>query len=606
MPPEADGILHPLLTRQMRRLGLAADGAPPGVEAWPALLERVSRSYREADQERYTNERSLELSSQEMQELYANLSVERDRLRSLIAAVGYGLVLLDPQGRVTFANPEAEALLGWSAAELGAQDVFALLEGDAANPEGSLLRDAFVREVIAQGLPARAAEATFARRDGSRVPVSWAMNPFEQNGRVTGAYLIFHDDTHHKRIEDELRRALHDAAAASRAKSEFLDNMSHELRTPMNGVLGTMELLLAMPLPPEQRELVEVAQRSGEGLLQILVDLLDFSKLEAGKMQLEERPYDAGALVAEVAQLLARSAAQKGLELRVRVAPEVPPLLLGDAARTRQIVVNLLGNAIKFTQRGHVAVAASVVEEGATAWFQLEVADTGIGIAPEVQARLFQPFTQADGAMNRRFGGTGLGLAITQRLAEVMHGRVSVTSAPGEGSTFRVQLPLVEAPATAIPVAAPPVAPEPELAGRAPAEHSFAGLRVLVVEDNTVNQRVIRRLLEGFGCEVALANDGVEGVEACGAHAYDVVFMDCQMPNMDGFQATHAIREGEGEGRRVPIVAVTANALAGDRERCLAAGMDDFLTKPIKATGLAAALERWVSHGGDAGEVRAA
>lgn len=515
------------------------------------------------------------------------------RLRAVVTNVPVILFALDRQGVFTFCEGKGLEALGMKPAQVVGHSIRTLdrfFPGIASHFERAISGEPFVALQEVSGLI----------YECQVVPCR------DDKGEVTGLIGIAIDITARKRSEEEAQKAREAAEAASKAKSEFLANMSHEIRTPMNGILGMTELALDTDLTLEQREYLEMVKLSADSLLTIINDILDFSKIEAGKLEMESEPFDLRHLFEITLKPLAIRAQQKGLTLASKIDSQVPEILLGDSGRLRQVLTNLVGNAIKFTEQGSVEVrvkAESLSREQAT--LQIEVVDTGIGIPLGKQQAIFEAFAQADGSTTRKYGGTGLGLTITRKIVEMMGGVIGVESEEGKGSNFYFITPfrvVQEKEATDF---------KPEPAGRN-GDHPAASdsqeegrpIRILLAEDNPANQKLVLYLLQKRGYVVEVASNGhqaLAALEKAGPSGFDLALMDVQMPLMSGLEVTAAVREMEkSSGEHLPIIALTAHAMKGDMERCLKAGMDGYLSKPIQRNELLEMIHRFVPSRHDA------
>jgi two-component system sensor histidine kinase/response regulator len=481
--------------------------------------------------------------------------------------------ITDTQGNITYANQRFCEISGYSREELLGRNHRMLKSGVH---DESVYRELWA--AISRG-ETWVGELCNRARDGHLYWVLATISPVLGSDGLPEQYIAIRADiSRMKEVERDLVKAKEAAESASQAKSEFLANMSHEIRTPMNGVLGMLALTLDTPLSAEQREYLDLARASADSLLHVINDILDFSKIEAGRMDIHPEAISLRELIDELGRLHETRCREKGLDFQVEVDPALPDRLLLDPVRVRQVLTNLLGNAFKFTTRGRIQLAVRRLGYG----IRFAVRDTGIGIAKDKQAHVFEAFTQADGSITRRFGGTGLGLSISNRLVRLMGGLMGMESEAGAGSEFYFLLPICE-----------PRTDERDAGQAEPGDDAERrALRILLAEDNLINQKLAVTLLSREGHRVDVVGDGMAALEAVSATPFDVVLMDMQMPVLDGVGATRAIRAREAAGTRVPIVALTANAYEEDRDICLAAGMDGFISKPFKRDELMKAIDQ--------------
>lgn len=526
--------------------------------------------------------------------------IERDKLtrdvrsarRTMDSILAFSLDIIctvDRKARIVRISKACEKILGYHAEELAGRS---LLEMIHPQDRESAAR---MHKKILEGSSQSGLMRRWIRKNGTIIPLVWSAN-WDKDEQIM--VCIGRDVSEMRKANGELKAANKAAKKANAAKTEFLANMNHEIRTPMNGVLGMTSLLRETALNSEQREFVEIIRRSGEMLLTIINDILDFSKIEAGKMIFENVEFNLLGTLANCAELLGATSQQRNVLLSLEIAPDVPAYLTGDAGRLQQVLTNLLSNAVRFTGSGGKILVLAEMErrEETEAVLRFRVTDSGIGIDAETQKRLFEPFTQVDATTTRKYGGTGLGLAICRKLVNLMGGEIGVESRTGEGATFyftaRFGYGAQTSGVTAAGETGLPAEDNGNPASLGRKESLLRKPRLLIAEDNHINQKVAILQLRRLGYEADVAGNGMEVLAAMEHSPYDIILMDCQMPEMDGYETALTIRKT----RPVPqpyIIALTANSMAGDRERCLASGMNDYVTKPVRSEDLAEAIGRW-------------
>ncbi|MDO3380204.1 PAS domain-containing hybrid sensor histidine kinase/response regulator [Geoalkalibacter halelectricus] len=519
----------------------------------------------------------------EQKHLEQSLRESEKRFHDLVETVGDWVWEVDQDGVYTYSNPRVYDLLGYHPHEVIGTSVFALMPADEARRVETLFKDFAARKQTFTGL-----ENINLHKNGRQVILETSGLPFfDAQGQLLGFRGVDRDITERKANAEKLRLAKEAAEQATEAKSRFLANMSHEIRTPMAAVLGALECLALEELDPESNRCLRMAELAAQSLMDLIGDILDFSRIEAGKLSLKEVPFALGTCVNDVVEMLKPGATRKGLRLNLEILPEVPPALIGDPVRLQQILINLVSNAIKFTESGEIELRISRDEEGGgnpePCRLRFSVRDTGIGIAPEFMGRLFESFAQDDSSLTKSPGGTGLGLPICKGIVEHMGGHIEATSVLGQGSTFTFTLPLRKAPPE---WREQPCAPSP-----APARDT-SSLQILLGEDDPALRKLMETLLANRGWRFLAVENGLEVIKAWQNGTFDLILMDAQMPLLDGFDAARRIREQEkSTGGHIPIIALTAHAGKECEAQALAAGMDAFLTKPLRMNELYARVE---------------
>lgn len=554
--------------------------------------DEISRLKKRLKRERNARQQAETLLEQKSEELYfLNSKLHQDSriLEAAIINAKDGVIItdadLDNGPFIIYVNDAFTAISGYSKEEVIGQSP-RMLQGEETD-QNTLSE---IKDCLLQGKPYQGEILNYTK-GGVPYWLEISIAPvIDEKGDVMNFTAIERDITERKVFEGELKKQKDLAQSANIAKGDFLANMSHELRTPMNGIIGLSDLLTDTPLNEEQRQSIEAINSSAEGLLLLLNDILDFSKIEAGEMSLENIPFNIRENVEDTISILKPQAIGKNIDLTFNISPTLPRYTKSDPARLRQVMTNLIGNAIKFTEEGSVMIDVSMNFGRGIPMIYFRVDDTGVGIAKDRLDQVFKKFTQADESTARRFGGTGLGLAISKNLVEMMGGVIGVDSFEGEGSTFWFKIPYVECEEALI---------DADTSGNhdsSPYKFIPSATKVLVVDDHPINLMFVRKLLKKLGVErIQLADSGQEAYEYAQTCIYDIILMDCQMPGLDGFDTTQLIRKmHKGRNLHTPIIAVTANAMKGDREKCINAGMDDYISKPIKPDTLHKVISKWL------------
>lgn len=512
----------------------------------------------------------------------------------ILQSIGEGVCVVDKENKISFANASALKMLGWDPEELLAQHYEPVLFGREIRTDHNAIESIIcpVQFALIEGEKTHVNSENFYRRDKSVFLVEYVCVPLWENDEIVGVVITFQNITERRDLEDAVAKARDAALESAQEKANFLANMSHEIRTPLNGIIGITELLSETNLSIGQKDYLETLKTSASLLLNIVNDILDFSKIEAGKLELEETNFDLREVVSKTIKLFVPQAFKKQIKLEFKIDGAAETNLCGDAGRLRQVLHNLISNAIKFTEEGQVSLNVSVKKENLLLF---EISDTGIGIEADKQTKIFEPFAQADISTTRQFGGTGLGLAISRQIVQMMNGQIGVESEYGKGSKFWFTAQFSYPPTSSVTCAE----------SRKDALTEGFDAKVLVVEDNPVNQQVALGRLRQFGITADVAENGLKAVEAVREKKYDLVLMDCRMPVMDGFEATREIRRLDNEAKDVKIIAMTASVKADERQKCFDAGMNDYLAKPITIEDLRESLAKHLTHAAPANQPQA-